>query len=244
MIVAQSGKTRRFIGSLDRGRDVIASMMEFCTENELVTAWITGTGVIRDLVLRPLTTQGFDEEPQVFEGVWFCPSINGNLSTLGSGADLRLYGVWTSTDGKSVAGLLDGGSVELFEFTAWTVEDLQIERDREDSRYARWVFMAPLNRKEVTRYETTNARNRHMPKTEDSEEELSELLVEEMRPGDVLLHPSLGRCTIVEAPKEERIIVRLESGKRVSLATKVLNVSPYRVEGGVRVFPVSIRRPS
>ncbi len=242
MIILENTNSRRFIGSLDKDVDIIEGLREFCTENEVITAWFNGTGLFKNLKLKRVNTKGMEENPTELDGVWFASNINGNLSTLNERPEIRLYGQFTNENGEMIQGIIQSGVVDFFEFIAWTVDDYLLQRDDSEGSYDRWAYISPYNQKEVMKFQIT-PKNRHArPMNESSEDELTELMIDEMRRGDRIQHPSLGLCTVIDTPKEERIMVQLPNGKRVSLATKVLRVEPYKEVDGIRVFPVHIKR--
>jgi len=77
----------------------------------------------------------------------------------------------------------------------------------------------------------------------DEEPVSNEETLQEIRVGDFLNHPTLGRCVVVSAEHEERLHIKLESGRVVELHTGLIDISPYRPgDNGERVFAVSIRR--
>ena len=74
------------------------------------------------------------------------------------------------------------------------------------------------------------------------EDEASELNVLEMAVGDYVDHPRFGKCRIVHAPHDEKVTIRLETGKHVDLSLGVMRVLPPRMHGARRVFQVEMRR--
>jgi hypothetical protein len=74
------------------------------------------------------------------------------------------------------------------------------------------------------------------------EDEASELNALEMSVGDYVDHPRFGKCRIVHAPHDEKVTVRLETGKHVDLSLGVMRVLPPRMQGARKVFQVEMRR--
>jgi len=80
-------------------------------------------------------------------------------------------------------------------------------------------------------------------KVVDDEPVSTEDTLQEIRVGDFLNHPTLGRCIVVSTELEERLQIKLESGRVVELHTGLVDIAPYRPgDNGERVFAVSIRR--
>ncbi len=80
-------------------------------------------------------------------------------------------------------------------------------------------------------------------KVVDEEPLSTEETLQEIRVGDFLNHPTLGRCVVVSTELEERLQIKLESGRVVELHTGLVDIAPYRPgDNGERVFAVSIRR--
>jgi hypothetical protein len=63
---------------------------------------------------------------------------------------------------------------------------------------------------------------------------------DELRPGDLLIHPALGRCKVVSATDGEKVRVRLPAGKLTELHLRVVKVRRAADEDGTRVFRATI----
>jgi predicted DNA-binding protein with PD1-like motif len=71
----------------------------------------------------------------------------------------------------------------------------------------------------------------------------TEETLQDIRVGDLLNHPTLGQCIVVSTDLEDRLQIKLESGRVVELHTGLIDIAPFRPgPGGERTFAVSIRR--
>lgn len=77
----------------------------------------------------------------------------------------------------------------------------------------------------------------------DDEIPTTEETLQDIRVGDLLNHPTLGQCLVVSTDLEDRLQIKLESGRVVELHTGLIDIAPFRPgPGGERTFAVSIRR--
>lgn len=77
----------------------------------------------------------------------------------------------------------------------------------------------------------------------DDEIPTTEETLQDIRVGDHLNHPTLGQCVVVSTDLEDRLQIKLESGRVVELHTGLIDIAPFRPgPGGERTFAVSIRR--
>jgi len=245
MVALESTDGRQFTGRLDPGDNPFAGILGFCAENRIKTGWLQAVAVINGIEVRTISPgQGFAKEAKFFDGLWFCPLINGNLSSMAGRADLRLYVSCQSDDGRVVSGLLAGGIVEMFEFHLWSIDDMSLERDPMDKKYAAWTNLVPMHKTRPSQKNNTreSIRTTSIEKPQKGPEPDINL-ISEMNRGDFIQHPTLGKCRIMDKPNEEKIRIRLSNGRIANLDAKVLNISPYKVINGNRVYQVQVKRP-
>jgi predicted DNA-binding protein with PD1-like motif len=252
MLVARFEEAARFIGQLDQGQDIAAGFKAICRENSISCAWINASGLIRNPLVSVVnaegsklhTTKGFTET-LMLEGVYFCTSITGNVSLKGQGTDVRLYADCRPVDGgPAVCGVLAGGEVLLCEFLLITCADAALVRD-ESAAFSPWVQLqasapgktgASILEPMVTRPAATVI---HQAVDED---EMTELAILEMRTGDYVDHPKFGVCRITAEPLEDKITIRLSTGKHVDLSLNIMKVLEPKQLGGRRIFGLEIKR--
>lgn len=63
---------------------------------------------------------------------------------------------------------------------------------------------------------------------------------EDLRPGDLIIHPALGRCKVMAPPDSDKLRVRLPAGKLTELHLRVVKVTRSADEDGTRVFRATI----
>lgn len=245
MIALESIDGRHFTGRLDPGDNPFAGILGFCAENMIKTGWLQAVAVLDGIEIKTASPgHGFAGEAKFFEGQWFCPMINGNLSSLAGRPDLRLYVSCQSNDGRVISGLLAGGLVEMFEFNLWAIDDMALQRDPADKTYAAWTNLIPIRKNRPSPGKTQLLRDVTPSEIEESEpdQEPSIQLISDMQPGDFIQHPTLGKCRIKDKPNEGKVRIRLGNGRLASLDAKVLDVWPFKVINGNRVYPVKIRK--
>lgn len=259
MLVCQFQEVRRFLGRLDPGQDLIAGLLVVCRENGIQTGWVQAWGLIRNPLVAAPGPEGRDLlDPEVREGVYLVPSLQGNVSLCGEEVVVRLVGTGAPVSkGDAWAGVLRGGEVLHLEFWMTAGDDVSLCRDEEDrTGFAPFVTLLPgrpapsssLKRPEaVTRPEPPPAAPPSPPadaplRRPPEEVDNSDLYVLEMQVGDFLEHPRFGRCRIITAQEDDKVTIRLDNGKHVDLSLSVLRVLPPKTQGNRKVFPVELRR--
>jgi len=245
MIALESSDERHFIGRLDPGDNPFAGILEFCAENMIKTGWLQAVAVINGIEIKTASPgHGFAGEAKFFDGQWFCPMVSGNLSTLAGRPDLRIYVSCHSSDGRVISGLLAGGVVEMFEFNIRAIDDMALQRDPADNTYAAWTNLVPIRKKRPLPSSGVNKPDSVEPigkKIMQRPESSIDLLLD-MEPGNFLQHPTLGKCRIMSKPNEGKIRIRLGNGRIANLDARVLDIRPYKVINGNRVYPVKVRK--
>lgn len=254
MIISQFQETRRFIGRLDPGQDVIAGFKTICGENHIQCGWITASAILRNVELLPVSGDGSGfGEAEALEGTVLCPGLSGNVSTRDGNLDIRLYASLLSVGkagGKSVTGtggVIEGGEVLLCEFTILAVEDATLVRQSDDGFGSWQQLQTPFD------YDMASVVPRHpsgplarptpAPIYQSADEdEATELIILEMKVGDFVDHPRFGVCKIVHAPVDEKLSIRLPTGKHVDLHLGVMRVLPPKQAGGRKIFQVEVKR--
>ncbi len=251
MIVSQFQERRYFAGRLDPSQDIIAGFRTICGENRISCGWIHATAVLGHPVFGFLdreAAQGEVSEP--LDGNIFCPTISGNVSMLGDGLDVRLYAaVRCPGEGAGIerAGRILSGEVRMCEFLILALDDVAFVRAPDDA-YAPWVQVqapeelrtrGPIPPPAIQPLVRPPAEPAFRPPDPD---EAEELILLEIRPGDYVDHPRFGMCRVVHAPQEDRLTIRLASGKHVDLHMGVLRVLPGREVGGHKVYPIELRK--
>jgi hypothetical protein len=192
------------------------------------------------------------------EGAVICPAIAGNVSLDGESLDIRLYAACYETAQGSAgvhAGLIRAGEVVACEFHLSTCDDAALVRQAGDpTGYAPWVQLQgaadaprphvvprPATVEGPTPPRAAPPSPLHQASGDDDETE-AELLMLDMTSGDYVDHPRFGVCRIVHAPVDDKVSIRLPTGKHVDLSLNVMRILPPKQQGGRKVFQVEMRR--
>jgi len=244
MIVSHFKEVRRFMGRLDPGQDIVAGFKSLCRENRVDSAWIMASAVLRNPSVAPLSSDGTGVDPTVQpQGPVFCPSISGNISQEGDGRTVRLYSACHPVGGgATVLGLVQGGEVLHCEFLLVALDDARLVRDGTGG-LAPWVLVQSAEEPSPGPQQPEPAKPAFPPlRTATYEDEESELHILEIQVGDFLDHPRFGECRVVHAPVDDRVTVKLPTGKHVDLHLGVMRVMPPKQVGSRRVFQIEVRR--
>jgi len=254
MIVSQFQETRRFVGRLDPDHDVRAEFKTVCTDNNVSCGWITASAVLRNVEIYPFSGDGEGLADTVtIEGAVFCPTISGNISLAGDNLDIRLYSICTPLAGKrgnskQIGGLIVSGEVRTCEFTLLSVDDATLVRQPNATGFPSWEQIQTPAELRMTSTAVRPplgpaARPKPPPSYQSAEDdEATELIILEMKTGDFVDHPRFGVCKILHAPVDDKISIRLPTGKHVDLHLGVMKVLPPKQAGGRRVFQVEMKR--
>ncbi len=251
MLVSQFQEARRFMGRLDAGQDLTAAFVMICKDNGIRSGWIQASALLRNAVIQTPRADGAGlDEPVVFPGVLVFPNVQGNASLRGDVLDVRLYaaGFGTGGDGFAAMGLLRGGEVVTCEFYMVASDDVSLVRDEGDGDFAPWVQLQTASeiRPRLAMsvpLEGPMARPTPPPAhMQMDEDETSELNILEMGVGDYVDHPRFGVCKIVHAPLDERVSIRLPTGKHVDLHLGVMWVHGAKQNGGRKVFQIEMKK--
>lgn len=247
MIITQTRQRRTFVGSLNAGAGVIDSLAAICVDNGILLATFSGIGYVTNPVIRSynLSRRGFDR-PITHDGLLHVVSCHGNASLKEEQTVLRTHVIGTlhrdHEEPKLVSGELVEGEVVSFEFTLASVDDIRLFRGEDDrTGLDPWLHMSLGETPPTIASITPPALEDEGPEV-DSPPEDDEPSVE-VREGDWIEHPTLGRCEVVSSDNDERASIRLESGRVVELHLGLLELRPPRTdEDGITIIPVHIRR--
>jgi predicted DNA-binding protein with PD1-like motif len=252
MLVSQFQEVRRFMGRLDSGQDILAGFKTVCRENGINSAWVQVSAVLRNVRLQAIANDASGlGEVSLVEKVVFFPTLQGNVSLLNDLVEVRLHGVGSTVGDPPVpaVGIVRGGEVIICEFFLTSCDDTTLIRDADDpSHLEPWVqIQAPtdIRPKPVMSVPIEGPMARPAPPplhAQPDDEEVSELSILEMAVGDYVDHPRFGVCKIVHAPQDEKVSIRLPTGKHADLHLGVMRVHPSRQMGGRKVFKVEMRK--
>ena len=253
MIVTQSHKRRSFVGCLNAGTDLVEAFRSVCVDNTILCGFFTATGYLKDARLRTFDpdTRTY-REPTSHPGNLHAVAIQGNISLADRQTSIRCHiaGVVYapgSTTATPISGELVSATIVALEFSLETVDDIRLYRAKDErTGYDGWLHLEfaqsgnPIVRQasavaQLVITPQAPAAPRPAPTAADAGNDVRE--------GDYLNHPTLGRCVVTNADHDDRLTIRLESGRTVELHTGLVDIAPPRTAAdGTRTFAVSIRR--
>jgi predicted DNA-binding protein with PD1-like motif len=253
MIVTQSHKRRSFVGCLNAGTDLLEALRGVCVDNTILCGFFKATGYLKDAKLRTFdaTTRSYGEA-QSYPGTLHGVSMTGNISLVDRQTAIRCHiaGSLLSPGTSSpvaIAGELVAGQIVAFEFVLETIDDIRLYRERDErTGLDGWLHLEfaqagnPIVRQAPPEAQLAIT---PQPPVVNKPAAPTESPVHDVREGDFLNHPTLGRCVVVSADQDDRLTIRLESGRNVELHTGLVDIAPPRTAAdGTRTFAVSIRR--
>lgn len=250
MLVSQFQEARRFMGRLDAGQDLAAALLTICKDNGVRSGWIQAAALVRNAVVQAPRADGTGlRDAGVVPGVLVFPHMQGNVSLRRDAIDVRLYAAGFGADGEgTVTGLLLGGEVVSCEFFLVACDDVSLVRDGDDGDFAPWVQLqtaVEARPRPVMSVPLEGPMARPTPPPPHAlmdEDESSELNILEMAVGDYVDHPRFGVCKIVHAPVDERVSIRLPTGKHVDLHLGVMRVHGAKQVGGRKIFQIEMKK--
>lgn len=244
MILARVEATRSFVGSLDAGSELVASLAALCKEKGVDCALISGYGYVENPHL-----QGYSRadkglsEPQEHDGAFVIPMVNGSISVNDQNVPEVVLFVQGAASGRSrsktIAGQLAAADVIQFEFFIQTVDNVVLHRIKERSSGLHlWLQMLPAGIGGRPVLEDIDLGEDEVDEEDDEfiDEEL------EINAGDWLNHPRLGMCHVVHFDGEDRIKVKLQSGRIAELMMTMFKLSLDGVREGGKVYKVTVRK--
>jgi len=243
MIFAKADPTSTYVGCLDRGTEVVASLQALCTEKGVGTAYISGYGYLEKPV-----TQAFSRNekayiaPKEHEGLFVVPSVQGSISLGEKGKPEIILFFHGAASGrgrsKTVTGRLMSADVVQFEFCIQTVENVVLHRLKDKSSgLGLWLQMLPAGIAATPPPMVEDEEVEDLEEEEDFNED--ELQIED---GDWLSHPRLGMCHVMSFDGEDRIKVRLQSGRIAELMMSMFRLTLEGVKDEGKVFKVEVRK--
>lgn len=241
MILTKSELGRRYVGRLDLGSELIATLLDACRQHHIVCGEIRGTGYLSRarLVHYDATTHQTSIPEAWIDGPLSLGSAQGTVSQLENDASVHLHAVLVDSGGRSWAGQIADADVISFEFVIDTFDDMVLIRgDDRATGLSQWLQLRspgepPLPPEAPSRPPTAES------DADDGRDEVDEVMTS---PGDILEHPRFGRCIVVNQPDEERVTVRLENQRTVDLHLGLVRLTVLRREGAATVYRARILR--
>lgn len=254
MIITQTRQSRTFVGSLNTGDDLVEAITNICVENSIFCAFFSGVGYITNPSLERYDAERSNYEPiPDTTGTLHVSALNGNVSLENNQTVVRAHATGTLSSGaedlRLVSGVVTSGSVIDFEFILNAVDDIRLYR-AEDNRTGLnpWLHMELGAQGEFTAKEkpvleaVRSTRRVSTVPTQSEEDEYDDMPTVDVAIGDFLEHPTLGRSEVIE-DGDERVTIRLESGREVELHLSLLTLELVdTTKSGAKHIRVGIKR--
>jgi len=249
MIVTQSHKRRSFVGCLNAGTDLVAAIRSLCVDNTIFCGFLQATGYLKDPKLRWFDADLRNyRETQPYSGTLQVASLSCNISLVDRQTSIMCHVSGSLvTHGAApipISGELVSGQIVAIEFALETIDDIRLYRARDErTGLDGWLHLEfAQSGNPIVRERPPEAQLVVIPQSQPTARPATEV-VHEVREGDFLNHPTLGRCVVISADLDDRLTIRLESGRSVELHTGLIDIAPpHTAANGERTFAVSIRR--
>lgn len=247
MTTGESRRGRRIVGRIGRGEVLPQALVAVCSERGVRSGEVRASGS-----LETIDIAAFDQvrktwkATRAFTGGFDIVGFYGTVSE--RSGDLALWAraiVMRDRDNgiEVLGGHLVSARVYAFEYVIETFDDLLLRRTNDAATgLSLWGDAIPLGGEPAPPAEpraVTWAEVASAPRSPDPEPEEAE--AGELGEGDILLHPTFGRCEVQRIEGgNEFAHVRLKNGRLVRLSLDVVRVSLGGREGDKRVFNVSV----
>jgi len=248
MIFTEIGQSRKMVGSLDRELDVIDSLKDLCKQHDIHCGHIRAVGYVKDPALRRYSrSQSAYLAAETFQGVYQLTGCDGFIS-LGENdeVDLMLHTVAAASGvgrNKVVVGQLVGGEVIQFEFLIDVFDSLSLRRMHDTATGLElWLQAMPAGdaaEDSLPLAAPLVDADPNTPHMEAHEIELDDVALER---GDWLDHPRLGQCQVLARDNDERVPVKLPSGRVAELHLGLFKMFRIGRKQGGTVYKVEVRR--
>lgn len=249
MIFAQIHGSKSYVGCLEHGSELVASIKALCVDKGIESAHITGHGFIENPEMVQFSRA--DKKyllPEKHDGFFIAAAIEGFVSL---GPDdkqsVQLFCQATASGrgrSKSIAGILASAQVFQFEFVIQTIENIAMKRmPCTDTGLNVWLQMLPAGTMRSDPGPKASAapfKERHLVEKQEDDD-----LFEDdanIRTGDWLDHPRLGMCWVVSFDGDDRIKVKLKSGRIAELLMSLFRLSVAGVKDGGKIYTVEMRK--
>jgi len=245
MIFTETREGRRFVGDLDPGTQLVEVILGLCKTHRISSGELRVLGWLDDVTLRSYSPTKGVGEPEPVAGPCHVVSLQGNVSLLGDAPVVVLHALLVGKGRAVHDGLLDGGRVLSAEFVLDSFDDLTLHRIRDKKlKLDRWL---DLTINEVGNAPDPGVATEHVRSGREAMEAMPSRLLDkqiqyDLKQGDYLEHPRLGRCEVIHVIDDERLSIRLESGRVAQLHLGLLRLVRQGRAGTRHVFAVEVRR--
>jgi predicted DNA-binding protein with PD1-like motif len=239
MIFTETRDGRRFVGEFDPGMPVTGGLHSVIANYRIGSGVFEASGYVRDPIVRSVrSNQGFGE-PEAFPGRFLVVSFVAVVSERMGEPDLTTRVMLHREDGLIVAGILEEAISESLELRCEAWDDITLRRFHDpDSDLHRWLDVSVNVSESVGEVvKSGRAAMEAMPSRLLEPNEMPKLRV-----GDFLEHPRLGQCEVTQVVDDDRIGIKMSTGKVAQLHLGLLTLSKSERRKGRNHYSVEIRR--
>jgi predicted DNA-binding protein with PD1-like motif len=230
---------RRLVGRVERGDEVVRAIRDAALRHRVAEGEVRGQGRLAWIDLAGAGPGVRERRDGPFEVV----SLSGRVSVEGDEATVTMavHALHVAPNLPAATGrLLAAGAIDL---------DLVVEPwdpltsaarpvpAAESPKQAAWSKVVEASHKRPEREPPPPV---ELPKPPPRQGRALDLDAPFPEVGDDVLHPQFGRCRVVESA-DDKIAIRLASGRLIQLGTSVLAFGEPDEGDGRRVFPVEVR---
>ena len=239
MIFAETREGRRFVGEVQPGVALMATLRTLADSYRIDSGWIEAVGLVCDAIVLCVGDSGQYSVPRQVPGYAALGWAKIVISYKNGARDVVATVVLQGQDGAVVVGLLQEAISASVELTAQTFDDITLRRFEDlDTGHWRWMDVAVnVVAGDGTAVRSGRLAMEALPSRLLEPEEMPQLKV-----GDALQHPALGLCVITQVHDQDRVAIQMESGKVAQLHLGVLTLSRAGQKQGRAVYEVQVRR--
>jgi predicted DNA-binding protein with PD1-like motif len=236
VIVAESSRTRRLVGRIDRGTDLLQQLTELCRSHRVHAGQIRAVGALEDVVLGDRRSEG------AFELLTFTATV----AVTAAGPSLQAYVTLAHTTTRALSGgRLTSARVVSCDFVVDAYDDVS---DAVDAAAAPPVKPATFDAPARTTWSDVVAASerrvdapRIAPVTDAQAEDDAARAADHgevhVKAGDYIDHPKFGRCQVERVDSDQEFIsARLRNQRLIRLSLEVLTLIPAGQEDGHNLF--------
>jgi predicted DNA-binding protein with PD1-like motif len=223
--VAESSRTRRLVGRLDPGTDLLSALTDLCRAHDVRAGALRATGTVADATVG---TRRVDGNAEIV-------SLNARL-----GEAVEAWAALALPSGELVGGRRGAARVVACDFVVDTFDDLPAKKAVTFEVPARTSWSDVVAASEGRKNDpppapaVRPASNFHAVADTSSAPPAEPINV---RPGDFIDHPKFGRCAVERVDGDyEFVTARLRNQRLIRLSLDVLTLIHAGEEDGKNVF--------
>jgi predicted DNA-binding protein with PD1-like motif len=266
VIVAESTRTRRLVGRLDRGADILAQLADVCRSHRVHAGELRAVGELEEAIVGEWDQKGrVLRAPRHFVAPFEIVTMTGTIAQRDGAPSLHAWVTLSRQRDNGIeliGGRLVAGRVFACEFVIDSFEDLPLQRALEpatglhlwETHSAAAMAPAPEAKKHVhfdaparttwTEVAAASARRDAEPTTpiaalaDDTTVSPPPPVIEvHIQAGDFIDHPQFGRVLVERVDgNQEFVSARLRNQRLIRLSLEVLTLIPAGQEGGRNLF--------